>query len=546
MPGPQSRVAIQGSERKALPDARVVGAPSPDERITITVRLRTPKPLTTTQAMYTREQYEMEHGADPADISLVEQFAHEHNLEVVEISRARRTIRLSGTVENLQTAFGVQLKTYAATAGTYRGREGSLTVPTDVSEAITAVLGLDDRPNARPHIRPRVGNLNDPAFTPLQLAQIYNFPQGTTGKNQCIGILELGGGFRTKDLKNYFQNLQITPPTTVAISVDGAHNHPTNPNSADGEVLLDIEVAGAIAPSAQICVYFAPNTDAGFLDALTTAIHDSVHRPSVISISWGGPEDTWTDQVRNEFDQALQTAAALGITVCAAAGDDGSFDVSNNDPSFDGRARVDFPASNPFMLACGGTKLTASGTTITSETVWNELSTGAGATGGGISTKYAVPDYQQGINLPNSANAGAGRGRGVPDVSGNADPNTGYHVLIDGQKTVIGGTSAVAPLWAGLIARLNEQMGRSIGFINPLLYSALGPNETLNDVASGSNGQYQAGRGWDACTGWGSPDGNKILKALQGRITTGVVRDTAPSMMANAQQDLLTSVDSDS
>jgi kumamolisin len=214
--------------------------------------------------------------------------------------------------------------------------------------------------------------------------------------------------------------------------------------------MLDIEVAGAIAPAAQIAVYFAPNTDQGFLDTVTTAIHDATNKPSVISISWGGPESSWTQQSMTAFDQAFQDAATMGITVCVAAGDNGSSDGASGD-------NVDFPASSPYALACGGTSVQASNNSITSETVWNDGAQG-GSTGGGISSFFALPPYQEGLSA--ALTAGGARtlaNRGVPDVAGDADENTGYDVRVDGSDTVIGGTSAVAPLWSGLIARINQK-----------------------------------------------------------------------------------------
>jgi kumamolisin len=290
--------------------------------------------------------------------------------------------------------------------------------------------------------------------------------------------------------------------------VDGAANSPAgDPGGADGEVLLDIEVAGAVAPGAHIAVYFAPNTDAGFVDAVTTAVHDRANAPSVVSISWGGPESTWTLQAQRALDGAFADAAALGVTVCAAAGDNGSGDGVG-----DGRAHADFPASSPHVLACGGTRLEPSG----AETVWNDGTSG-GATGGGVSDTFDLPDWQAAAGVPPSANPGGRVGRGVPDVSGNADPQTGYRVLVDGERATIGGTSAVAPLWAALVALLNEQRGTPVGFLNPALYGS--GDGALRDVTSGDNGlgdapAYAAGPGWDACTGLGSPDGAALSRLL--------------------------------
>jgi len=293
-----------------------------------------------------------------------------------------------------------------------------------------------------------------------------------------------------------------------AVSVGKGSNNPTgDPNGPDGEVMLDIEVAGSIAPAAKIVVYFAENTDAGFLNAITTAVHDSTNNPSVLSISWGGSESSWTQQAMTSMDQAFQSAAAMGVSVCVAAGDDGSTDGVT-----DGLNHVDFPASSPNVLACGGTELMASGDAITSEVVWNELANNEGATGGGISDVFPLPSYQSAAGVPASANPNHNAGRGVPDVAGDADPNTGYVTLVDGQPDVIGGTSAVAPLWAGLIALINESMGKPVGFINPLLYQT--PKGDFNSITSGNNGAYSAGPGWNACTGLGSPIGAAIAAAL--------------------------------
>jgi kumamolisin len=210
------------------------------------------------------------------------------------------------------------------------------------------------------------------------------------------------------------------------------------------------------------------------------------------------------------MNSVLLDAALLGVTVCVAAGDNGSTDGADYV-----RSNVDFPASSPFALGCGGTSLISSGSTITSETVWND-DPFSSATGGGVSDFFALPAYQSGANVPPSANFPSTRiGRGVPDVSGDADPNTGYHILVHGRYEQIGGTSAVAPLWAGLIARINQNLGTQVGFINALLYQRVPTDVTFNDVTTGDNGAYQAAAGWDSCTGWGSPIGNQLLQAFR-------------------------------
>jgi kumamolisin len=340
---------------------------------------------------------------------------------------------------------------------------------------------------------------------------LYQFPPKASAAGQTIGIIELGGGYRTADLTAYFKALGQKTPNVSAVLVDGGKNSPSNANSADGEVMLDIEVAAAVAPGANIVVYFAPNTDQGFIDAIATAIHDTKNKPSVISISWGAAEAGWTAQSMAALDAACQSAAALGITVTVAAGDNGSTDGVTG-----GQNHVDFPASSPHVLACGGTKLIGSGNTITSEVVWNELTNNEGATGGGVSNVFPLPSWQSGAGVPKPTNSTGGRG--VPDVAGDADPSTGYAIRVDGKNMVIGGTSAVAPLWAGLIAVANAQNGKSAGFIQPAIYSAKG-KAGFNDITSGTNYTgtpvgFSARAGWDACTGLGSPVGTKLIAAV--------------------------------
>jgi kumamolisin len=504
---PKTHLPLTGSDREPLEGATRIGPADPSEQIEVTVLLR-PKQQLPAGARLTHEQLEAAHGADPQDITRVQAFAHEHNLAVGEIDPGRRTVELSGTVADFSKAFAVQLDRYQHASGQYRGRTGPVSIPADLAPIVQGVFGLDDRPQLQPHFRGRAGttrNTSTPSYTPPQVAALYDFPKGLNGSGQQIGILEFGGGFRPKDIKTYFSFLGITAPKVVAVSIDGAHNRPSTPNGADMEVMLDIEVAGAVAPGAGQAVYFAPNTDRGFIDAVTKSIHDKLHKPSVISISWGGPESTWTSQTMQAIDQAFQEAAALGITVCVASGDNGSSDGVS-----DGLNHVDFPASSPNVLACGGTHLEGAGGTIQTETVWSDPN--GGATGGGFSDVFGLPSWQAGIPTPSGKSA-----RGLPDVAGDADPATGYRIEVDGQETVVGGTSAVAPLWAGLVALMNQQQKSPVGFLNPRIY-APPKSQSFHDITQGSNGNFTAGPGWDACTGLGSPDGAKLLAALVGAV----------------------------
>jgi kumamolisin len=529
MSTPKKPLPLAGSERAPMDGAREIGPANPNETVDVTIRLRSragKKPMVSADAytkpieertILSRKEFEQRHGADPDSIARVETFARQHKLTVKEKSPARRTVILSGTVTAMNEAFGVELKQYDYPTGKYRGRTGAIHLPAELQEVVEGVFGLDDRPQAKPHFRRRRGRAGARAdsvnlsYTPPQVAALYDFPTGVDGAGECIALIELGGGYNTADLTNYWNQLKlIETPAVSAVSVGNGSNNPTgDPNGPDGEVMLDVEVAGSIAPGAKIVVYFADNTDAGFLNAITTAVHDSTNNPSVVSISWGGPESSWTQQAMTSMDEAFQSAAAMGVSVCVAAGDDGSTDGVT-----DGLNHVDFPASSPNVLACGGTQLVASGNSITSETVWNELANNEGATGGGISDVFPLPSWQNGAGVPPSANPNKNVGRGVPDVTGDADPTTGYVTRVDGNPDVIGGTSAVAPLWAGLIALLNQSIGKPVGFINPLLYQNAGTARDLNDITSGNNGAYSAGPGWDACSGLGSPIGTQVAAAL--------------------------------
>jgi len=522
----QQRVVLPGSEKAPLAAATSEQPAPPKGSVTVSVIVKRKSPLNTKRLgkdRLTRAQYRQSHAADPAAIKLVRAFANEFGLTVQKDTPKpeRRTIKLTGTVAAMQKAFGVTLTQKVLDGTTYRVREGSIRLPAELTGAVEAVLGLDNRPQAQPHFRVLGSTINtntagtdgfarahaaaaNGSFTPVQVGQLYQFPPGATAAGQTIGIIELGGGYRAADLTTYFKGLGQAVPQVTAVSVDNGKNSPSTASSADGEVMLDIEVSAAVAPGAKIVVYFAPNTDQGFIDAVASAVHDTTNNPGVISISWGGPESSWTAQAMNALDAACQSAAALGITITVAAGDNGSTDGATGN-------NVDFPASSPHVLGCGGTKLAGSGSTITSEVVWNEQASNEGATGGGVSNVFPLPSFQANAKVP--APSSSGGGRGVPDVSGDADPVTGYQVRVDGQNMVIGGTSAVAPLWAGLIALSNKQNGKNAGFLQPQLYSAKGA-AAFNDIVSGNNGAFSAGPGWDACTGLGSPIGSRLIALL--------------------------------
>jgi kumamolisin len=535
-------VPIPGSDRVLLANSRPAGPIDPKEISSLTVRVRSqgdPKALVAKayelaatplekREYLTHDQLEAEHGASATDLDAIEHFAQSHNLSVVHRNAAERSIVLQGTLGDLLAAFHADVQMYHHATGTYRGRRGQILIPQSLDSVITGVFGFDTRPKQRASPRFKSAAMSGPGgdngVPSTAFASRYRFPasQGNTtldGSGQTIAIIELGGGYQNSDLQMYFQEIGAPVPAVSSISVDHAGNNPTTADSADGEVMLDIEVAGAVVPKANIAVYFAPNEgDKGFLDAISAAVHDTERKPGVISISWGGPEVSTDVQGINAYHELFAAAATLGITVCVASGDHGTADLDAS--HWDQKIHVDHPACDDLVLGCGGTQIDdASGLDV----VWNDgtpfnlnVAGGGGwASGGGISEAFGVPPYQANLKMPVSLDNGQ-TGRGVPDIAMSA---TNYFVRVDSFEGPSGGTSAVAPLMAALVAKLNQAKQKNVGFLNPFLY-ANAANGVVRDVTSGTNEiqftvkGYAAGIGWDACTGLGTPDGTQILQRL--------------------------------
>ncbi len=392
----------------------------------------------------------------------------------------------------------------------FRAHFGEVHLDAELLPLVHGIFGLDNLPIFRsPPRRTTSQNSLD-----LQIVtSLYNFPTGLDGTGQTIGIIDLGGGFLTSDMDSFFGGLGLAGPKIVPFSVDGAVNNPGATQGEDMEVTVDIQVCGGIAPGSTIVVYIAPDSSQrSLIDAVNAAMTDTVNAPSVISISNNGEESRFSLPNMTTLDTFFEAAGRQFITVLAASGDKGS---SNG--VADGKAHVVFPASSPHVTACGGTTLSGSSAGANSEVVWSDAS---GATGGGISDVFPLPSYQVGAGIPVSANPAANSGRGVPDVASTAN---GFNLVFQGAPFgFTGGTSEAAPLWAGLIALINQLRGATgfgvvpVGFLNPILYGALAPEGCLNDITSGSNGAYTAGPGWDACTGWGSPIGSLLANSLIG------------------------------
>lgn len=530
------------------------------------------------RGFFTESEFIEKFGASEEAMAEVSKFAKTNNLKVADADMRSGRVVLKGTASDFTTAFHTQLNEYRSSTGiTFRGREGALALPETLQRNIEGVYGLDDRPHARNYsvsladynkaqaaleaknktrivtdtksgetailgdqnrglpdmtktipdppkageTPPKAGEAPTKAgeapkaakpggYLPNQVADAYNFPKNNMGEGSTVSIIQLGGGIDLVNEAAYYKQHGLPEPKIQVISVGNAPTKTGVNLAADGEVSLDSQIIGAIAPKAQQKVIFAPNSDKGFIDAITRATFpEKGEKPSTsISISWGAPEESWTDQGLKGMSAAFKKAALRGISIFAAAGDDGAVDKA---PS--GKFNADYPASDPNVTAAGGTRLEIGPDgKVKSEKVWNSS---GGATGGGISQKFDVPEYQKGVDLPQNPQNPAFKGRGVPDISGNADPRTGWKIKVNGVDDVIGGTSAVAPMLAALDARISGEFGRNIGSWNPFLYkSGLSGAKFFNDIIGGHNNGYQTIKGWDATTGWGTLDGALFRDAI--------------------------------
>jgi len=532
-----AHVILEGSWRDLRPGAQVLGVADPDEWLELTIKLRRKKALPEPGSgkgptkLLSRVELQAQYGADPADIEKVRTVLTALGMKILKEDAGACTVRAGGTAEVVESIFQVRLFHYSHSKGNYRGRKGDIHVPAELAGIILAVFGLDNRKMVkRRPLRRKTAALtlaqraaaSRSWFYPAELASIYSFPQGD-GSGQTVGLLEFGGGFFADDLAAFCKNANVAVPTVNLVSVN---NTPTNQrDGAEGEVMLDVEVVAGVCPKANIAVYFSTFDEGGWVSAIDTAIHDEQNPISVLSISWGYAEDApgaWTDGALDSINDSLKAAALLGVTICVAAGDDGS-----DDQVGDGHAHVDFPSSSPYVLAVGGTTLKRSATGVITETAWKDgdglRQDNGGSTGGGVSTYFDRPSWQ--TATIDSVNPGSIDGRIVPDVAADASANTGYWMVVDGQGGASGGTSASAPLWASLIALLNAGLGKPVGYLNPLLYQAGADGKTLGqtacrDIVSGNNstasiGGYSAGEGYDAVTGWGVPIGTALLNGLK-------------------------------
>jgi kumamolisin len=538
---PKGYQQLEGSERRPAAGAKLLGPADPRERFSVTIVVRrrpdgpalpSPESLASTaRPRMSREEFAAEYGASQEDIDKVTKFARSQNLTIDETDSAGRTVVVSGTAAEMNKAFAVNLGRYEHEVSlrrgakpqkeSYRGRNGFIHVPKSLAGIIIGVFGLDNR-----RITKRNGG--DPPNTgPIgttAIAKLYNFPSNSAAGQTIAIFSELG--YLASDINKTFSG---NPPTVTDVSVDAS-----NDGSPDGETTQDICIAAAAAPGAKIAVYFTTYSQQGWVDLIKRVTFPKSGDPvcSVLSSSFyvsngddattlahEGISQAWL----NAVTQAFQDAAIQRITVCIASGDTGT-----DSKVGDGKAHVQYPASDPWVLSVGGTTIGNVNGSKFDEYVWNDTFFGGvpGATGGGISDCFPQPGYQSSAGVPVSLNDGH-TGRGVPDVAGNASPNAGYSgIFIGGVASAGNGTSASAPLWAALIAVINAALGRNVGFVNPSLYAlgssyfrditgSAGPaNNGLNGVTG-----YPVRVGWDACTGWGSPNGTALLGGLKNLVS---------------------------
>ena len=476
-------------------------------------------------------------GATPVRLRRMREVFEANGLSVVLAEPASRRLVLKGPISALGHVFGVTLSHFDYQGTVIHCHETAIRPVAALEEYVACVLGLDTRPVGRqrdaegPTPEGPVSFMSAPAgasvkesllasvptgsppYRPPDLAKAMGFPMERTGAGRHLAIVAFGGGYDVEIMETYFEEvLGHSGPTIVDHLVDGAKNAPDNTVDTV-EVALDVQIAGSIVPDAKITVVFAPNTYSGWVNALL-AVVEELEDVDVLSISWVAAETSWSASYRQQIDDAIAELVAAGVTITAASGDFGC------DPR-NGKVTVGYPASNPNLVSCGGTKvwLDESTGSVSREEAWSQSSGRGGATGGGISALYGVPTYQTGVSLPESL-SGSGPGRGVPDVSGNADPNSGFLVLASSSNpswSTQGGTSAAAPFWAAFFIQLAQARGTKLGAVNEALYAAGRSSYTditVGDNSYGSVTGYTSVSGWDACTGLGSPVATELLSAL--------------------------------
>ena len=540
----QDRCPIAGSDFGLRPGSTRLGSVDPAELIDVAVVVRRdptgppmPDPLLG-GAFVGRADFARLYGASVDDLDRVAQVGQTFGLLEQQRSSATRILVLRGSTPSVEAAFGVVLSLYQHETGTYRGHEGPITVPKQLGDIVEGVFGLDNRPmsSGRSALKPAPpsgGGTSATTVTPPQVAALYGYPTPNAGGYfASVGIIDFCGGFLESDINAYAVSLGQTPvtfndvgPSTTVWTVlvpagnDSLFTEIGEVLTPCGETTLDVDVVSTVVPGIRAALYVAPDTMLGWISAIATAVHDAVNSPTVLSISYGWPEDEavssqldWTPVAMSLMNAFFLDAAVMGLTVFAASGDLGS---GSRYSITDKQARVNYPASDPLVTAVGGTALSHIDGTSFEERPWS--SPQGGATGGGVSAYNPVPAWQTGAGVPQSVNPGGGTGRGVPDIAGNAADASPYALVFEGKNPYpTWGTSAAAPLYAALLATFNpdnqiqDQPSPLLGLLNPTLYSPVARSAFNNVYQPGFTNAYfdapgyPATPGWNACCGWGS------------------------------------------
>jgi kumamolisin len=498
------RIPVPGTERTVWPGSREADAVAAGTDVLLTAwlrprsgsgvdseRARTLASLPPLQRTYAeRKALEQQTGADPADLEALRSYCESVGLTVGDSHW--RSVTVSGSIDRLIDAFGATVAIFEdESRQRFRHRSGALHAPPEIVAIVRGIFGLHQWPRSR-----KLSSLQRHA-TPLRAHEVaahYQFPEGD-GRGQTVGVVQLNGVFKPADFDQCMHAQRLSAAHPIVKRVDNAVVEHEIETIKDLEAALDVQIVASLAPAARIVVYEAPNDERGFLDAVRTALFDDEFAPSVLSISYGWPEHLWTPVALDILDELFTVAALLGVSVYCASGDNGAeIDAA-------GKPHVLAPASSPFALACGATVVTTGG----SESVWEK-------TGGGFSERFALPPWQA-VAQASASGYAVPPARGVPDVAAQQSP--GYYVVMDGVELAMGGTSAVAPMWAALTARINQQIGVPIGLCAPLFYRQ--PAGPFHPVTEGGNDRYRAGAPWNPCTGLGIPDGKAIASALGAR-----------------------------
>ena len=556
-------------------DAAPVGAVEQDLplQVTVVLRPRGQRAHAAGPAMHPAERPtlsadDLAQWYDPGDdrVLLVRKFADAHGLSVTEVSRARHDVVLDATAGQFSRAFGVTLQYFETAGARYYAHDERARLPRELRAATENVLGLETIPVHRTHaVAARRGaHVDIPA-----LERQYGFP-AVDARGRRIALLEFGGGFSSDDIAAYASRLAIAEPRLTPVSVAGAtgqhgsnapldravaasiardwkasvpfatlmkkHGSDMSAFIASMEVTMDIELALALGGGAAVDVYFAPSGVDGWRRALYAAIglpiggaggaHPPV--PTVMSISWGESEAVFGSEQLQMIERTLIAVRRAGVAVCCSSGDWGSVNASPK-PGVPAIPNVNFPASSPSVLACGGTRLLPSGSSddVRSEVAWDERTFGVSmATGGGVSGFFKRPKAQADVKLRPAARTwrapgnGNGAKRAIPDVAANAALSSGPAITFAGEELVGFGTSAAAPICASLLARVSASVGHGVAGMEAWLYTGDAKSccrpvtKGDNDVTNGKVAFYRAGKGWNACTGLGTLDGEKIVATL--------------------------------